>query len=276
MTKFLAILCGLLTATTLYGDVTRSSAHYKGNVLIDGQQGIGTTSLGSDKLRVVGNPLRTSRADSSPAGTAASTTDDLIVGSTNTTNAGMTLFCGTSGFCNINFGDSGSNNSGAISYDHAGDQFRIRAGGVADVFTINSTNAEITAKVNGPTTNGNVFSENDDFTSTLSSATNLDGTEACTIRSYFRVGKVIQYAFDCLINPTAAVWSFQMTVGYGTLQGTGGASQCNGAAGSNEKSACGIRSSSSSTVELTCSDMETAANPPQQRLYGTFQCDVSN
>lgn len=275
MTKFIAILCGLLTATALYGDVTRSSAHYKGNVLIDGQQGIGTTSLGSDKLRVVGNPLRSSRADSTPSGTAASTTDDLILGSTDTSNTGMTIF-GT-GFTNINFGDVASSNAGAISYDHSGDQFRFRAGDVADVFTINSTNAEITAKTNGPTTSGNIFSETDDFTSTLSSQTNLDGAETCTVRSYMRVGKVIQYSFDCLINPTAAIWSFSMTVGYGTLQGTGSASQCNGGVGSNDFGSCAVRSSgTTTTVDFQCFDVNATANPPAQRLYGTFQCDVTN
>jgi hypothetical protein len=94
---------------------------------------MGTNANGSDRLRVVGEPLRSSRADTTPVGAAASTTDDLILGSTDTANTGMTIF-GT-GFGIINFGDVASNNAGAIAYEH-GNGFRIAVEGTGDVVTI--------------------------------------------------------------------------------------------------------------------------------------------
>ena len=84
--------------------------------------GVGTTSP-STALEAIGTS-RFSRADATPVGTASTTNDDAVFGSTDTTNAGVTFF--SSGTSGINFGDAADNDVGQIRYDNSTNKLFFR------------------------------------------------------------------------------------------------------------------------------------------------------
>jgi hypothetical protein len=109
------------SADIVFATATSGAATEKMRILSSGNVGIGTTAPVSP-LTVIGITTL-SRADTTPAGTASTVYDDVVMGSTDTTNTGMTIF-GT-GQVGIAFGDAGSNSAGQIRYQHPSDKMEL-------------------------------------------------------------------------------------------------------------------------------------------------------
>lgn len=110
-----ALTQGSVTFVDSSGNLTEDNA----NLFWDDSNnrlGIGTASPGVE-LDVAGGSIRASRADATPTGTANTVFDDMIAGSTDTANTGLTLF--GSGQVGIAFGDAADNDIGQIRYQHS-------------------------------------------------------------------------------------------------------------------------------------------------------------
>ena len=106
------------------GDTTLTQA------TITGSLGVGISGTPGAKVDAASSGSiagRFSSEDLTPAGTPNTVFDDVVAGSTDTANTGMTIF--GSGQAGIAFGDAANNIVGQIRYQHSNDQLQIITNG---------------------------------------------------------------------------------------------------------------------------------------------------
>jgi hypothetical protein len=89
----------------------------KEGILSTGAQTISGDKTFTGSLIHAGGINRFSRADSTPTGTASTVFDDIVIGSVETTNTGITIF--GSGQVGIAFGDAADSVQGQIRFQHS-------------------------------------------------------------------------------------------------------------------------------------------------------------
>ena len=144
---------GTMPAFTLGGTVS-GGGNQINNVVIGTSTplaGAFTTLSASAGLTSVGGVSRFSRADTTPAGTANTIADDGVFGSTDTANAGITIF--NTNEAGIYFGDAAANAQGQIRFQHSTNKFEFSTNSGASIQTaIDSTGLAVTGAISATTT----------------------------------------------------------------------------------------------------------------------------
>ena len=162
----LSLLCGAIqNATITFGGLadgysSGDSGYDDGKIMYDNSNNhMQFNTAGGERLRITSNgrvginestPLGKLHVRSSDSGaTVGASADELVLESS--ANTGMTILSGTTGEGAINFGDSGDNNIGKITYMHDGnymyfktndtERLRITAGGQVRVGNTDITTA---------------------------------------------------------------------------------------------------------------------------------------
>jgi len=109
-----------------------------------------TTLSASTGVTSVGGVSRFSRADTTPAGTANTIADDAVFGSTDTANAGITIF--NTNEAGIYFGDVAANAQGQIRFQHSTNKFEFSTNSGTSIQTaIDSTGLAVTGTLSATT-----------------------------------------------------------------------------------------------------------------------------
>lgn len=118
-----------ITVTT--GITTGGTITSGGNVVsdTDSTDDLGTTGVRWANLFVDDVTVTTSLAIANTSGTASTFGDDLVIGNTSASSAGLTIFAdATSGACRMFFGDGNDADVGSIQYFHSSDTWQMAAG----------------------------------------------------------------------------------------------------------------------------------------------------
>lgn len=109
------------------------------------------------------------------------------------------------------------------------------------------------------------------------SITNLNNATGGTMLGgkYSRIENVVNYSFATTMNPTATRWDFTldnfpfaMVSGQGSCAGVGSAQT-----GTNH-TVCTVVDLTNTTAKVWCDDTDNNADPDNQTIYFTFQCEI--